>query len=266
MVLAYGDLGSNDIFDDDLYDLKNEYRFTNESELGCLQGDSVFDDEGGNHEIKITKKDIANCTVDISTDGSLEITSDKLISNSELGVVFGSGDDPASVSVSGEYIMENWRTKATVDTSIKGGVGLSNETVLSCDDISFGVSVQIDKTSSISDFNAACSWKVNESSTYSIQTVDTSDKMQFTCVKKVGTDAEIAGRLTYDTNRRITELSFGGRNPLYGGQSQWLLGSTAAKLLYTKKLSENVEGEFAVSIPVSRGFAGITSGFRLSFS
>jgi len=264
MVLAYGDFGNNDIFDDDLYDLKNEYQFTSESDFGCLHGDSVFDDEGGNHEIKITKKDIASSTVEISTKGSLTVTNDKLISNMELGAVFDR--NPVSVSVSGDYVMEKWRTKTTIDATIKSGVLLSNETVISSDDVSFGISTQIDKTGSINDCNAAVSWKVDESSTYSVQTVDKGDKMLFTCEKKVGTDAEIAGRLTYDINRGSTELNFGGKTPLYGGQSQWLLGITSAKLLWTKKLSENVEGQFAFRIPVNRGFAGISHGFRLAFS
>jgi len=264
MVLSYSDFGNNAIFDEDLYALKNEYRVTKENKFGSLQGDSVFDDEGGNHKVSIAKDDIANCKVEFSTDGVFSINSDKLISNTALGVEVQT--DKRSVSISGDYTADQWRAKATIDASAKGELSLSNEAVISSDGISVGISFQVDKAASISDVNAAVSWDVNESATYTAQTENNCKNMLFTCVKKVGTDAELAGRLSYDFDHELPELSFGAKCPLLGGNSQWLLGSRAAKLLYSKKLSENVEGEFAVNFPVARGFAGMTHGFRLAFS
>jgi len=264
MVLAYEDFGNNEIFDDDLYDLKQEYIVTRESNFGCLESESIFDKDGGNHEIKITKNDIANSKVEFSTSGKLEINSDKLVSNMELGAVFDKGEE--TLSLSGDYVMEQWRTKTTIDASAKGVLGLSNETVISSDGVSVGISFQVDKTASISEYNAAVSWEVDESATYTTQTVNNCKSMLFTCVKKVGTDTEVAGRLTYDFDREVTDMSLGAKFPVLGGLSQWLLESTTAKLLYSKKLSENVNGEFAVNMPIGRGLAGITHGFRLSFS
>jgi len=264
MVLAYEDFGDNEIFDDDLYDLKEEYKVTRESKFGCIESNSIFDDEGVNHEIQITKNEIANSKVEFSTSGKLEITSDNLVNNMELGAVFDKGE--GTLSLSGDYVREQWRTKTTIDTSHRGLLGLSNETVISSDGVSVGISFQVDKTLNVSDYNAAVSWEVDENSTYTTQTENNCKNMLFTCVKKVGEKTEVAGRLTYDLDRQLTEMSLGAKYPLLGGQSQWLLGSTDAKLLYSRNLSENVKGEFAVNMPIGGGLAGITHGFRLSFS
>jgi len=264
MVLKYKDFGKNDIFDKKKYNLKNEYRVKRKSDFGLLQGDSVFDNEGGSHKIKITKDDIAKCEVEFVTDGTLKIKSDKLISNTVLGIELKKEKETGSFS--GEYIMENLRTKTTLDATRKGGLSLTNETIISSDGLSVGFQVKVDKTASDYDYNAAVNWEVDESSTYTAHTENKCDNLLFTCVKKVGTSSEVAGRLAFDCDKRKTELNFGAACPLFGGRSQWLLGSEAVKLLYSKKLSDNVQGEFAVNFPVSRGFAGITHGFRLAFS
>jgi len=264
MVISYQDFGDNIIFNEDSYDLKNEYRVTKKNDFGLLQGVSVFGEDGGNHEIKITKDDIASCKVEFSTAGCLEIESDKLVANMEMGAVLQK--DPGTISVSGDYVMENWRSKTTVDAALKGDLSLSNETVISSDGVSVGVSFKVDKTAGIVDYNAAVNWEVDENSTYSAHTEKMCDNLHFTCVKKVGAEAEVAGRLSFDCESRTTNLNFGAKNPLFGGHSQWLLGNKAIRLLYSKKISENVEGEFLVNYPVSRGFGGITHGFRLAFS
>jgi len=263
MVLKYKDFGKNDIFDQKKYNLKKEYRVTRKSDFGLLQGDSVFDTEGGSHKIKVKKNDIAKCEVEFSTDGSLKINNDNLVSNTVLGIELKKEKETGSISA--DYTMENFRSKLALDAE-KGVASLSSETIVASDGLSVGFQIKVDQTANVCDYNAAVNWEVDENSTYTAHTESKCDKLLFTCVKKVGTDSEVAGRLTYDCNQRKSELNFGAACPFFGGQSQWLLGSEAAKMLYSKKLSDNVEGEFAVNFPVSRGLAGMTHGFRLSFS
>jgi len=268
MVLAYKDLGDHVIFDKDKkkYDLKNEYRMTKKSTFGTIQGDSVFSVDGENHKIKITKEDVASCKVEFSTDGRMKIKSDKLISNMELEAVL---KKKGTASFSGDYITESWRSKISVDATLNGDLSLSSEAVLACEGLSVGVCAKVDNTPSLVDYNTAINWEVDENTTYTAHTEDTCDKLNFTCVKKVGADAELAGRLTFICNNTIgltTDLHFGAKFPLYGGTSQWLLGSKAMNLFYSKKLSDNVEAGLSVNYPVSRGFGGISHGFRLAFS
>jgi len=268
MVLAYEDLGDNVIFDKDKkkYNLKNEYRVTKKSAFGTLQGDSVFSADGEKHKIKITKDDIANCKVEFSTDGRVKIKSGKLISNMELEAVLKK--DKETASFSGDYITETWRSKLSVDATLNGNISLCSESVIACEGLSVGVTAKVDNTLSLVDYNTAINWDVDENTTYTAHTEEACDKLNFTCVKKVGADAELAGRLTFNCNNTIgltTDLNFGAKFPLFGGNSQWLLGSKAMNLFYSKKLSDNVEGGLSVNIPMRR-FAGISHGFRLAFS
>jgi len=264
MVLSYENFGDNIILDEDSYDLKTEYRASRKSNFGLLQGDCVFNEDSGSYTINITKEDIANCRVEFNTDGSLEVESDKLISDMKLGAVLEKA--PGSISVSGDYAMENVRSKNTLEATLKGNLSLTNESVISSDGVSVGVSFKVDKDQGIVDYNAAVNWEVDESSTYTAHTEKKCDKLHFTCAKKVGTDSEVAGRMTFDCESHSTTLNFGARYPLFGGRSRWLLGNKTMSLFYSRKLSENVEAEFAVNYPVIRGFGGMTHGFRLAFS
>jgi len=263
MVLSYKDFGTHDIFDDknNKYDLNYEFQFVQETPLGSLQSDNVFDKEGEKHNIKITK-DFANCKVEYKTDGGLKINSEWLASNVDLGIAL----DRGTLSVSEDYKAENWRTKTKVDSTFQGELSFTNETVISSAGISVGIGAKVGKNFKISDYSTAVNWQVDENSTYTAHMKNKCDEMVFTCVRKVSTDTEVAGRLKYDCGARKTDLKFGAKFPIFGGLSHMLWGTQAAKLLYFKKLSDNVSGEVSLNVPVRGGYAGITHGFRLAFS
>jgi len=264
MMKSYVNLGKNDIFDEDKYDLKHAFRATKESDYGTLQLETVFGDDGAEHNMTLKKEDIAKCKLDLSTkEGTMELSSDKLVGNLGLSVLLQK--EPGTVSLSGDYATENLRSKTTLDATMKGEVSLSNETVIGSDGLSVGFNIEVDKTGTV-DYNAILNLEVDESSTYSVETEHQLDMINFTSAKRVGEGTEVAGRLTLDCIRWSTELNLGGKYSFLGGQSQWLLGRENAKLLYSKQLSENVKGELSVNLPVRRAGMGITHGFRLSFS
>jgi len=263
MVLSYHDFGAHDIFDDneDMYDLNYQFQFAQETPLGCLQSDSVFDKDGEEHNITITKE-LPYCMVEFNTNDGVKVSSEKIVSNVDMGFAL----DREKVSVSEDYQTENWRTESVVDSTRAGHLSFTNETVISSGGISVGFGAKISKNFKINDYSAAVNWQVDENSTYTAKMMNKCNQMVFTCVKKVSTDLEVAGRLEYDSSIEATDLSFGAKFPIFGGLSHMLIAREGTKLLYSNKLSDNVSAGLSLNIPVKGGLAGITHGFRLAFS
>jgi len=263
MMKAYKNLGKNNIFDEKKYALKHEFRATKSSSHGSLQFDSVFSDDGAGHNITLIKEDIAKCKFDLSSkEGTMELSSDKLVANVGMSILLQR--DPGVVSLAGDYVTENIRSKTTLDASFQGEVSLRNESVIRSDGLSVGIDVEVNKTGAV-DYNAVLNLDVDENTTYSVRTKDKLEVMDFTFAQRFGEGTEVAARLTWEPLRFSTELYLGGKYPCLGGQSQWLLGKDAAKVLYSRQLSETVKGEVSVNLPVRGYGVGITHGFRLSF-
>jgi len=264
MVLSYQDFGAHDIFDDneDMYDLNYKFQFERETPVGCFQSENVFDKEGEEHNITIAKGYLPYCQMEFATNEGLKINSENLVSNVDLGLAL----NREKVSVSEDYQTESFRTESRVDSTRSGDISFTNETVISRGGISVGFGAEFSKNFKINDYSTAVNWQVDEKSTYTAQMKNKCNEMVFTCVKKVCSDMEVAGRLKYDSTIEATELSFGAKFPIFGGLTHMLIERENTKLLYSNKLSDSVTAGLSLNFPVKGGFPGITHGFRIAFS